>query len=206
MMGERAKPIVLFVYGNDPSPPRIERMHLLQRSGEYDVYMAYWSRQDSPISIPFSSELPPERLIPIRLPDPRGNPLRRAVLTLRFAKAVWSVLRRLKPQVVHTYYPDMLAVARLVLLGRRGTALMYEIPDINEQTVSPWGRLLQRLLLRRTDAVFIHSDRFRSAFLDRYHLVSPRTPIVYSSVCPDSSLFAGFKPPGGRRPGSRLHR
>ncbi len=187
------KPVVLFLYANDPDPALTERMRFLYQSDEYQAYTLYWHRKSSSISIPFSSDLPQESLIPVSLPDPRGNILRRLVLSLRFARAAWSAERRLKPQIIHTFYPDMLTVARLVLLFRRKTGLVYEIPDItNKRLIAPI-RWLYRWLLKRTDTVLLTSDRFRTAFLDRYRLISRAKPIDFISSSPESSHFAGFK-------------
>jgi glycosyltransferase involved in cell wall biosynthesis len=183
---------VLFIVGNSPPPPRLERMQILESSGDYETHMVYWLRADSNLTIPFTTSIPSERFTPVDLPDPRGNLLRRVFLTLRFAWAIRREIRRVDPTVAHVYFPDMLAAMRVAAGFRNRLGVVYEIPDLPNRELG--GVLIKglRWLMRRADAVFIHSPRYLPDFLDRYRLVPGEHPVVYTSVCPLASRFENF--------------
>ena len=121
--------IIVFLYANDPNPGLLERMATLYESGEWDVHAIYWHRLRSNISIPFTSSINKNRFHPITLPDPRGGILRRVGLTLRFIWAVRKLVRQINPDSVHAVNADILAVARLALLGSKRIALVFDMQD-----------------------------------------------------------------------------
>ena len=189
------KKVVLFLYANEPNPGLLERMDALSASGDYEVHAVYWHRQRSPIVIPFSSKLSAERFIPISLPDPRGNPLRRVVLSIRFFLKLRRHLQRLKPDIVHAVNVDMLGFARLALFPGSRTRLVYDMQDVVGFRLPIHYRIIYRALLRRANAVLVRSDRFISEYLEPNHLVKQKTPVVFISNAP-----AGWNFIRGTRP------
>ena len=177
------KPVVALLYANEPNPSLIERATALEASGRYEPYIVYWHRQASEISIPFSSSLPRERFIEISMPDPRGNPLRRSWLSLRYAWRLRSILRRLKPAVVYPVNPDMLGLARLALAGQRRVGIVYDFQDQLGADLGLLPRTIYRAIASRAVFVLIRSEGFR-AQIDRHRLFRPGAPVRYFAEAP----------------------
>ena len=187
--------IVVFLYANDPNPGLLERMAALHESGEWEVHAIYWRRLRSNISIPFSSPIPEGRFHPITLPDPRGAVTRRLVLTLRFIWAVRRLVRRIRPDSVHAVNADILAVARLALLGSKRTALVFDMQDQMGDDLPLHYRSAYRWLLRGADAMLIRSEGF-TPFVEQNKLVGQDTPVLYVANAPAKWSFRHASDPG----------
>ena len=168
---------IAFLFGNEPNPLHLERMECLQKSGTYQPLFVYWQRGQSSITIPYSSNITSDSFVPIHLPDPRGNLLRRAALSLLFTLRVALVMHRLKPHIVHPVNVDMLGIAALALIGRHRVALAYDLQEQIGEKLNPVYRFFYRLFLKRNDVTFIHFEGGR-LFLRANNLESYAMPIV----------------------------
>ena len=176
---------VLFVYGNDPSPTLLERMRVLEDSGEFEPYAITWERGGSNIQIPWSSDLPSERFIRVSLPDPRGNLVRRAYLTFKFTKAVRRAVKSTRADVIDSIYPDMLVSARAAMLGVKRRSLVYDLWDLHgKRGAGVLARWFWRRLFGSVDLMFMSSEGYDTQFLSLHRLLTPRTSVVYVPNCP----------------------
>ena len=48
---------IVFVYANDPETILLERMSAVENTGRYEAHAVFWHRIESPLNIPWSSEL-----------------------------------------------------------------------------------------------------------------------------------------------------
>jgi len=175
--------IIVFLYAHDPNPGLLERMATLHESGEWDVHAIYWHRLRSNISIPFTSSINKNRFHPITLPDPRGGILRRVGLTLRFIWAVRKLVRQINPDSVHAVNADILAVARLALLGSKRIALVFDMQDQMGDHLPLHYQFVYRWLLRRADTMLIRSEGF-TPFVKQNKLVGPDKSVLYVTNAP----------------------
>jgi len=177
------KPKILFLYGNDPNPSLIERAHLLEETGRFESHIAFWHRQNSDISIPFSTDLPDSRTHQINLPDPRGNAITRGLLSLRFARKLRSAINRNKINVVYAVNPDMLGLANIALFGNRRVGITYDFQDQKGDFLGFIRKYIFKTILRKTSFVLIRSEGFRNQIV-RHDLVDSHTPVKYMAEAP----------------------
>jgi glycosyltransferase involved in cell wall biosynthesis len=136
-------------------------VNALHRTGQYRVYFAYWKRLGSSVAIPFSSALPPERFLQLPLIDPRGNPVRRALLSLKFTWWVRKTIGRLNPDLIYAVNLDSLAVAYLAMFRKSRVGLYYDMQDQMGDHLNWPFRKLYGALMQRVDGFSIESEGFR---------------------------------------------
>jgi glycosyltransferase involved in cell wall biosynthesis len=192
---------IVFVYANDPEPILLERMAALENSGRYEAHAVYWHRVESPLSIPWSSEISEERFHRIDLPDPRGGIARRLFLTFRFALKLRKLLKTLNPDAVTAIYPDMLFAVKAALFGRKSLPVMYELWDVvGAQRPGRISRFVMRKLLSGLRSVFVTADGYSSDYLKTNQLISYETRVVYASNSPANWKFRVPKSRDSARP------
>jgi glycosyltransferase involved in cell wall biosynthesis len=178
MLSDRPKSILVMLYPNVPHPGLIDRVEAIENSGRYEVHTIYWHRGASRLTHPFSSKLPADRFHPISIPDPRGNPIRRAMLSVLFAPKLRGHLRRLKPDVIMPVNVDMLGISWMAGFPFSKTPVVYDMQDIMGERLPFYYRIFYRLLLRKARAVLVQSPRFISAYVEPNGLVNEDTPVV----------------------------
>jgi len=134
---------------------------MLENTGDFESHIAYWHREKSDISIPFSTKLSDGRVHQISLPDPRGNPINRIFLSLRFALRLRRVIKRVRPAVIYAVNPDMLGLAAIALLGMRNIGVVYDFQDQKGTNLNTLAKSIYRTILRRASYVVIRSEGFR---------------------------------------------
>ncbi len=112
------------------------------------------------------------------MPDPRGNPIRRTLLTMLYAAKLRRRLRGLKADVIIPVNADMLGVARLALFPFSRTPIVYDMQDIMGERLPFHYRVFYRFLLQTTSALLVQSDRFISAYVEPNRLTRKGTPVV----------------------------
>ena len=174
---------VLFLYGNDPNPSLIERAQMLENTGDFESHIAYWHREKSDISIPFSTKLSDGRVHQISLPDPRGNPINRILLSLKFVLRLRRVIKRVRPAVIYAVNPDMLGLAAIALLGMKNIGVVYDFQDQKGTNLNTLAKSIYRTILRRASYVVIRSEGFKFQ-IEKESLVNTSTPVEYIAEAP----------------------
>lgn len=187
----------LFLYGNSPEPLPVLMMNHLREVG-WDVWLLYYDRGKTQVSLPMSDDVMREKSVAIRWPvgeNPVSKAWNRLVVLIRFARSA----RQLEPDVLHAWNFDMLLAGILATLGRRRTRLIFGLQDTTRWMTTPWGRLVQRIAYRRVDCFFVTSLGFRDAFLRRFRLVRRNQPVTFLPNVPQDAKFRNFSPRFGGR-------
>ena len=129
---------------------------------------------------------------------PTSRQFRVGVFTRKAARA----LAEIHPGIVHAFGPLGLLPALLYRRARRHPRLVLELHGLLAEEVSnhwPGGvlfhRLLDRLAVRRADAIIAMSHSQREILLRRYHVAPERVTVVWGPV--DLDLF-GYRKPAER--------
>ena len=152
-----AKPLLVFLFGSEPDPTFVERAETVWEQGKYDVKFVYWVRGNRTITIPFKTAIPRENFIGLKVGDPRGNLLRRLVLTLWFTFRMRRTIGKYKPRVLYAINLGMCAVASLGFIDKPGIAVVHDYQDHYGVKLSRFKRWLYKLSVRRVKLSVLQS-------------------------------------------------
>jgi glycosyltransferase involved in cell wall biosynthesis len=167
-MAVSVKVAAVFGMSFDPCQGRYLRVHNQLRtlaSRGYDVTLLAWDRE---CGLPEEEERDGFRIRRIRIPAPVGKgPRRNAGNVVRFNRAVYGMLSREPPDIIHCFNLDAVLAAFLAA-RRRGKRLVLDLCE--PEYYGLWSaryrwllapvNALERGIARRADRVFVH-NRFQ---------------------------------------------
>ena len=163
MIGDKTR--VLFLFQDIPSVVVMERVEVLEKSGEFEPHIAYWSSPKSKSILASGFSLPSSRYHPIELNDAPKGVLKRFAMICAFSYKLKRLVEDLKPEIVHAIQPTMLVAALLVSLYFPKFKLNYELFDISRKSHMFFDWILLRLACARIESIFSSSPRFSTDYL-----------------------------------------
>lgn len=184
---------ILFALTHVPNPRINKRIQTVRSLGTVTVVCIRRSDQD--VYEPAVDGVPHQIL---KMDLPTGEqPVKRLIVSFRFAKSVWQAAKQVQPDILYTVSLDSLLISRIYQLFYRAVRIVYEVADVRESYLKEHKGLRRRLLTFLEKRLYPHvslllltSNQFYEQYYNRY-FGKDNTLIIHNM--PDISAFETYQ-------------
>ena len=192
---------IVFIFSHLPDPRLNKRINLLKNN--HEVHLVYWNRKTVQIWDNNNKDVENHEII---IRAFYSNPLKRIIPTIKFSRRAFSIIKKIKPDLIYAFNLDMLRIAYNYHRISKDCKIIYEVADLNSIIIDTQTNILKKIiqkLLIRTEkkmtqvikSLVITSEKF----FDEYYIkFLEKDKVIFIPNIPETRHLQNYRKKSGK--------